>query len=49
VEESLRRFERGLAPVADLDDLLAAMRVIDSAYVASGWRPKPNMERYAGT
>jgi predicted dehydrogenase len=49
VEESLRRFERGLAPVADLDNLLAAMRVIDSAYVASGWRPKPNMERYAGT
>jgi hypothetical protein len=24
--------------VAGLDDLLAAMRVIDAAYAASGWR-----------
>ena len=38
VAESLDRYQRGLPPVADLDDLLAAMRVIDSAYVASGWR-----------
>jgi predicted dehydrogenase len=38
VEESLERYERGLPPVADLDDLLAAMRVIDAAYDASGWR-----------
>jgi predicted dehydrogenase len=38
VAESLGRFERGLPPLADLDDLLAAMRVIDAAYVASGWR-----------
>jgi predicted dehydrogenase len=38
VVASLDRFERGLPPVADLDDLLAAMLVIDAAYVASGWR-----------
>jgi predicted dehydrogenase len=38
VAESLDRYERGLPPVADLDDLLAAMRVIDAAYAASGWR-----------
>ena len=38
VAESLDRFERGSPPVADLDDLLAAMRVIDAAYAASGWR-----------
>ena len=38
VAESLERFERGLPPVANLDDLHAAMRVIDAAYTASGWR-----------
>jgi hypothetical protein len=38
VAESLDRVERGSPPVAELDDLLAAMRVIDAAYVASGWR-----------
>jgi predicted dehydrogenase len=38
VAESLERYQQGLPPVADLDDLLAAMRVIDAAYVASGWR-----------
>jgi predicted dehydrogenase len=38
VAESLNRYERGLPPLAELDDLLAAMRVIDAAYVASGWR-----------
>jgi predicted dehydrogenase len=38
VAESLERYQRGLPPVADLDDLLAAMRVIDAAYTASGWR-----------
>jgi predicted dehydrogenase len=38
VAQSLDRFQRGLPPVADLDDLLAAMRVIDAAYIASGWR-----------
>lgn len=38
VAESLQRFEQGLPPVADLDDLLAAMKVIDAAYIASGWR-----------
>jgi hypothetical protein len=27
-----------LPPVGDLDDLLAATRVIDTAYAASGWR-----------
>lgn len=32
VAESLERVEHGLPPVADLDDLLAAMRVIDAAY-----------------
>ncbi len=37
VAESLDRFERGLPPVADLNDLIAAMRVIDAAYAASGW------------
>ncbi len=35
VAESLDRVERGLPPVADLDDLVAAMRVIDAAYAAS--------------
>jgi predicted dehydrogenase len=39
VAESLQRYEQGLPPVADLDDLLAAMKVIDAAYAASGWRP----------
>lgn len=38
VAESLDRDERGLPPVADLDDLLAAMRAIDAAYSMSGWR-----------
>ena len=38
VQESLDRYERGRPPVADLDDLLAAMQVIDAAYTASGWR-----------
>jgi predicted dehydrogenase len=38
VAETLDRYQRGLPPVADLDDLLAAMRVIDAAYTASGWR-----------
>lgn len=38
VAESLDRFQRGLPPVADLDDLLVAMRVIDQAYIAAGWR-----------
>jgi predicted dehydrogenase len=38
VAESIDRFQRGLPPVAGLDDLLAAMRVIDAAYVARGWR-----------
>jgi len=32
VAESLRRCEQGLPPVADLDALLAAMKVIDAAY-----------------
>jgi len=36
VAESIERFQRGLPPVADLDDLYAAMRVIDAAYAASG-------------
>jgi len=35
VAESLDRYERGLPPVADLDALLAAMRVIDAAYAAT--------------
>jgi predicted dehydrogenase len=34
VAESLDRFKRGLPPVADLDDLVAAMRVIDAAYAS---------------
>jgi predicted dehydrogenase len=38
VAESLDRYQRGRPPVADLDDLHAAMRVIDAAYIASGWR-----------
>jgi predicted dehydrogenase len=38
VAESLERFERGLPPVASLDDLFAAMQVVDAAYAASGWR-----------
>jgi predicted dehydrogenase len=49
VAESLDRFERGLPPVADLDDLLAAMRIIDAAYAASGWRDNPTMGAYART
>jgi predicted dehydrogenase len=32
VAETLDRYQRGLPPIADLDDLLAAMRVIDAAY-----------------
>jgi hypothetical protein len=40
VAESLSRFDRGLPPVADLDDLYCAMRVIDAAYVAAGWRSR---------
>ena len=39
VAESIDRFQRGLPPVADLDDLYAAMRVIDAAYAASGRAP----------
>jgi len=35
VAESLQRAQRGLPPLADLDDLLAAMRVIDAAYAAA--------------
>jgi predicted dehydrogenase len=35
VAETLDRVERGLPPVADLDDLLAAMRVIDAAYAST--------------
>jgi predicted dehydrogenase len=38
VAESIARFQKGLPPVAELDDLLFAMRVIDAAYEASGWR-----------
>ncbi len=38
VAESLERFQHGAPPVADLDDLHAAMRVIDAAYAASGRR-----------
>jgi predicted dehydrogenase len=41
VAVSLDRLERGLPPIADLDDLLAAMRVIDTAYAISGWRTNP--------
>jgi predicted dehydrogenase len=35
VAESLERYGQGLPPVADLDDLLASMRLIDAAYAAS--------------
>jgi len=42
VAESLDRFRQGRPPVADLDDLLAAMRLIDAAYVASRWRKSDN-------
>jgi predicted dehydrogenase len=38
VAESIARFQHGLPPVADLDDLLFAMQVIDAAYEASGYR-----------
>ena len=31
---SLDRFERGLPPLADLNDLVAAMKVIDAAYAS---------------
>ena len=41
VAETLDRCQRGLPPIADLDDLLVAMRVIDAAYVASGRRSAP--------
>ena len=33
VAESLERYAQGLSPVANLDDLLAAMRLIDAAYL----------------
>jgi predicted dehydrogenase len=39
VAESIDRFRRGLPPVADLDDLWAAMRVIDAAYGLGLSRP----------
>ncbi len=35
VSESLDRFARGLPPLADLDDLLAAMQVVDAAYASN--------------
>ena len=35
VAESLDRFARGLPPLADLDDLLSAMRVVDAAYASN--------------
>jgi predicted dehydrogenase len=35
VAESLDRFARGLPPLADLDDLVAAMKVIDAAYASN--------------
>lgn len=35
VSESLDRFKRGLPPLADLDDLVAAMKVIDAAYTSN--------------
>jgi len=35
VRESLERFERGEPPVAGLDDLVAAMKVVDAAYASS--------------
>ena len=34
MSESLERFSRGLPPLADLDDLVAAMKVIDAAYAS---------------
>jgi len=34
VAESLDRFARGLPPVAGLDDLVAAMKVVDAAYAS---------------
>ena len=34
VAESLARFARGLPPLADLDALVAAMRVVDAAYAS---------------
>ncbi len=45
VAESIDRFQKGQPPVADLDDLLVAMRVIDAAYAASGWRPASGVPR----
>jgi predicted dehydrogenase len=36
VAESIDRFVTGQPPVADMDDLHAAMRVIDAAYAAAG-------------
>ncbi|MBV9580486.1 MAG: Gfo/Idh/MocA family oxidoreductase [Chloroflexi bacterium] len=39
VAESIERFRLGQPPVADLDDLIAAMRVIDAAY-SVGRRPR---------
>jgi predicted dehydrogenase len=36
VAESIDRFRHGLPPVAELDDLVVAMRVIDAAYTAAG-------------
>jgi predicted dehydrogenase len=38
VAETIARFQNGQPPVADLDDLLFAMQIIDAAYAASGWR-----------
>jgi predicted dehydrogenase len=35
VTESIDRFAKGLPPVADLDDLVAVMQVVDAAYASS--------------
>jgi predicted dehydrogenase len=35
VADTLRRLERGEAPIADLDDMAEAMRLVEAAYVAS--------------
>jgi hypothetical protein len=35
VAEALRRLERGDKPIADLDDMVAAMRLVQDAYALS--------------
>jgi hypothetical protein len=40
VEDTLRRLARGEKPIADLDDMAAAMDLVEAAYAASPLTPQ---------